>query len=107
MSKPNSKTITKTAEKVKRKVTPALMLKAIGNNQRIAILQRLITHGECNVSQLNAVIKVSQPALSQHLAKLRKANLVLSRRESREVFYSIKDSKVLRVLGTINEMLDN
>lgn len=83
----------------------AHFLKAIGNYYRLQIVQLLI-NGEKNVSALNEKVKVSQPALSQHLAKLRHAGIVGSRREQRQIFYFISNPRVIRHLGLLREQFD-
>lgn len=77
-------------------------LKALGNKHRLAIVQLLIT-GEKNVSELNLSVKVSQPALSQHLSKLKRAGILSARRNQRQIYYSIKDVRVLRLIGMFDE----
>ncbi|MBB5083677.1 ArsR/SmtB family transcription factor [Nonomuraea endophytica] len=51
----------------------------------------LLSEGEADVSHLAAASGAAQPAVSQHLAKLRLASLVQSRREGRRVVYSLRD----------------
>lgn len=79
------------------------ILRAIGNPFRFKIVNELLT-GEKNVTALNKVVRVSQPALSQHLAKLRKQGLVTGRREQRQIFYSLKDARAIQLLATSREM---
>lgn len=76
----------------------AAFLKAFGNFYRLQIITLLLA-GEKNVSELNKTVKVSQPALSQHLAKLRKAGIVQGRREQRQIFYYISNPHIIRVIG--------
>lgn len=78
------------------------ILKALGNKHRLAIVQLLLT-GEKNVSEINVTIKVSQPALSQHLSKLKRASILSARRNQRQIYYSIKDVRVLRLIGMFDE----
>lgn len=63
------------------------MLKALADPTRRAIFERLITAQESTVSELTRRAGVSQPAVSQHLAALRRAGLVVERRAGREVHY--------------------
>ncbi|MEC8091994.1 MAG: ArsR family transcriptional regulator, partial [Pseudomonadota bacterium] len=57
------------------------------------------------VSELEGVIaSLSQSALSQHLARLRRANIVRTRRESQTIYYSIDDSDVLRILRLLGHI---
>lgn len=80
------------------------VLKAIGNECRLQIVTELLA-GEKNVSALNKIVKVSQPALSQHLSRLRKAGLIASRRDARQIYYHISDANVVRVMGIVQEMV--
>jgi ArsR family transcriptional regulator, virulence genes transcriptional regulator len=82
---------------------PTSILKAIANKYRLQILAELST-GEKNVSAINQAVKVSQPALSQHLSKLRKAGIIKHRREQRKMYYYISNMNVVRIIGIANEM---
>lgn len=81
------------------------ILKVLGNYYRLHIVT-LLLQGEKNVSELNQSVKVSQPALSQHLSKLRREGVLGSRREQRQIFYYIANPHVIRVLGVLNEMVE-
>lgn len=60
--------------------------------------------GEQSVSALECVVDLSQSALSQHLARLRTAQLVKTRREAQSIYYSIADPRALRVLEVLYEV---
>ena len=79
------------------------ILKVLGNFYRLQIVT-LLLNGEKNVSELNQSVKVSQPALSQHLSKLRREGVLGARREQRQIFYYINNPHVIRVLGVVTEM---
>ena len=64
---------------------------ALADPSRRAILERL-TRGEAAVKDLTARFAISQPAVSQHLATLRKAGLVSERRDGRLVYYRVRPS---------------
>src|SRR3954463_10117771 len=66
-----------------------LLFRALADPSRRAILERL-TRGEAAVKDLTARFDISQPALSQHLAALRKAGLVSERRDGRLVYYRVQ-----------------
>jgi DNA-binding transcriptional ArsR family regulator len=72
------------------------VFRALADSSRRAIYERL-THGEAAVKDLTARFDISQPAVSQHLATLRRARLVFERREGRLVYYRV-DPKGLRPL---------
>ena len=65
---------------------------------RLRILWILL-HQEANVSALATAVGASSPAVSQHLAKLRLAGLVESRREGTFIYYSATSSHVRRLLA--------
>jgi DNA-binding transcriptional ArsR family regulator len=69
--------------------TPEAVLRALADPTRRTIFERLI-QGEVAVKDLTARARVSQPAVSQHLAVLRAASLVTVRREGRIVYYRAK-----------------
>src|SRR5690242_569046 len=62
---------------------------ALADPSRRAIFEAL-TRGEVAVKDLTARFDISQPAVSQHLATLKEAGLVDSRREGRCVFYRVQ-----------------
>jgi DNA-binding transcriptional ArsR family regulator len=65
---------------------PTDVLQALADPTRRAVFERL-AGGEATVSQITAGLSVSQPAVSQHLAALRRAGLVADRRDGRFVYY--------------------
>ena len=72
----------------------AAPLEAIASPPRVAILLS-IGHGEACVCHLEALLGWRQAYISQHLMALRKAGLLLDRREGRYVFYRLKDAALL------------
>lgn len=81
----------------------AQLLKAVGNPHRLQVLTELID-GEKNVGEINAEVDISQPALSQHLARMRAAGILTSRRDQRQIYYAIADVHILRALEIIARM---
>ena len=65
------------------------VFQALADPSRRAIFESL-TRGEAAVKELTARFDISQPAVSQHLAALREAGLVKSRREGRRVYYRVE-----------------
>lgn len=83
----------------------ALILKAMSNVRRLRILQELADGKERSVSEIEALVPdLSQSALSQHLGRLRRAEIVQTRRKSQTIFYSIGDQDVLRLLRLITHI---
>lgn len=79
----------------------ARLLKALSNNRRIEIVCAL-SHGEKSVGQLEKIIGLSQSALSQHLARLRRDGVVETRREAQTIYYSLKCEKATALLECAN-----
>lgn len=65
-------------------------LTLVANAKRLLILCELVK-GERSVGSLQSAVGLSQSALSQHLAKLREAGMVATRRESQTIYYRISD----------------
>lgn len=80
------------------------LLKLLGNEKRLLILCFLAARGEMTVGELVDVAKLSQSALSQHLARLRAEGLVTFRRTSQTLHYSVADKRALRVLQVLKEI---
>ena len=78
-------------------------LKLIANPTRLLVLCTIVT-GKCCVSDLEKVVKISQSALSQHLAKMREEGLIKSTKEGQKVYYSICDPNITKVLQVLYDI---
>nr|WP_163503210.1 metalloregulator ArsR/SmtB family transcription factor [Halomonas socia] len=76
------------------------LLKAMANENRLRILC-LLDDSELSVSELNGKLSLSQSALSQHLAILRRENMVSTRRASQTIYYSLHGDHARRVIDTL------
>ncbi|MBQ4888607.1 MULTISPECIES: ArsR/SmtB family transcription factor [Shewanella] len=81
-----------------------VMLKALANERRLFILCHLLNEGEMCVGEMNKKLGLSQSALSQHLAWLRKDNLVCTRKEAQTVFYSLKSDEVRELIKVLDNL---
>lgn len=79
------------------------LLALLANPHRLRVLCALHM-GEHSVSALEKVVDLSQSALSQHLAKLREANIVSTRREAQTIYYTIADERAGRLLAVLVEL---
>jgi DNA-binding transcriptional ArsR family regulator len=79
------------------------LLKAMANEWRLMILCQL-SEGEKTVSELQAILGLSQSALSQHLAVLRREKIVRSRKEAQSVSYSLSGDDATKVMQTLHEV---
>ncbi|MCM3638228.1 metalloregulator ArsR/SmtB family transcription factor [Sporosarcina luteola] len=67
------------------------LLKLLGDRTRLTMMKLLQSH-ECCVCEFVEIFKMSQPAISQHLRKLRDIELVKEERRGQWVFFSINES---------------
>ncbi len=78
----------------------ARFLKVLANDSRLMVLCSL-NDRELSVGALQARVPVSQSALSQHLAVLRREGLVTTRREAQTIHYRIADARVRELMPAI------
>lgn len=78
------------------------LMKALANPDRLMILCQL-SLGEKRVGELEALLGIVQPTLSQQLTVLREEQLVNTRREGKNIFYSLSSPQALAVMQTLYE----
>jgi len=78
------------------------LLGAMANTSRLMIMCQL-ADGEKSVSDLQPMIGLSQSALSQHLAVLRRKHLVRTRRDGQSIFYSLSSGEAASIMHTLHE----
>jgi DNA-binding transcriptional ArsR family regulator len=78
------------------------LLKALSNPDRLLILCYL-SQGEARVGELEEVLGIGQPTLSQQLTVLREQELVSTRREGKNIHYSLASDKAVAVIETLYE----
>jgi DNA-binding transcriptional ArsR family regulator len=76
------------------------LLTAMANSKRLLILCNLLDR-EMNVTELGDKVGLGQSPLSQHLSKLRAWDLVKTRRDGQQVYYSLASDAVTQVLTTL------
>jgi DNA-binding transcriptional ArsR family regulator len=79
------------------------LLKGLANESRLMIMC-VLSEGEVSVGQLNQRIKLSQSALSQHLAVLREQALVQTRRESQTIYYRLADTAAVNIIELLHDV---
>lgn len=79
------------------------LLKAMSNQHRLMILCQ-ISKEEKSVGELEKIIGLSQSALSQHLARLRRDDLVQTRRDAQTIYYSLKGTEAATVIATLYDL---
>lgn len=78
-------------------------IKIFAQGQRLMILAYLL-NGEHTVGEIEAATGIVQPALSQQLAELRRTELVTTRRVSKQIYYQLAGSDVVRCIEAIETM---
>lgn len=76
------------------------VLSVLANENRLLLLCQL-SKGEKCVSELEELLDLHQPTLSQQLGVLRSEGLVETRRDGKRIFYSIADTRVLTLLNAL------
>ena len=79
------------------------LLKTLSNPHRLIALC-LLADGEKNVSDLERRLGIRQPTLSQQLSRLRSEGLVTTRREGKEVYYSIASMDTVRIIRVVHDV---
>ncbi|HHT28309.1 MAG TPA: winged helix-turn-helix transcriptional regulator [Firmicutes bacterium] len=69
----------------------AELLKALAHPVRLCIMYGLVQQGPCNVTHIQHCLDIPQSTVSQHLARLRTAGLIVGRRSGVEVHYEVVD----------------
>ena len=92
------------AERMRRRAgDAAALLRVLANEQRLRVLCRLV-EGECSVSGLLDELALSQSALSQHLAVLREAGVVATRRSGQSVRYRLIEGPAQDLMATLHDI---
>ncbi len=76
------------------------LMKVLSNRDRMLLLCE-ISQGEKCVGELEEALDIHQPTLSQQLTVLRNEELVETRREGKQIYYSLSSSSVLDVMGIL------
>src|SRR3954470_2229684 len=78
-------------------------LKLLANEDRLLLLCQL-SQGEMCVGELEEELDIHQPTLSQQLGVLRNQEVVATRREGKNVYYSVADPALLEVLALVYKL---
>ena len=79
------------------------LLKALGHETRLMILC-LLSEGEKSVGELEILMGLRQPSVSQQLARLRADGLVATRRDGRTIYYSIGSDEAAQVVALLYDL---
>jgi ArsR family transcriptional regulator len=79
------------------------VLRVLANADRLLLLCHM-SEGEKSVGELEELLDLHQPTLSQQLGVLRAEGLVDTRREGKRIYYSVRDQKVMTLLKTLYKL---
>jgi ArsR family transcriptional regulator len=82
------------------------MMKALGDLARLTIVYHLVQRGEITVTTLTELLGLSQPLVSWHLRKLRRADLITTRRVGRLVYCSLNKSRFELCIHHLQNLID-
>jgi DNA-binding transcriptional ArsR family regulator len=88
------------ADKAKKAAT---FLKALAHENRLMILC-ILSQGEKSVSELERLLELRQPTVSQQLARLRADGLVSTRRDGKIIYYSLASEEARTIIGAIYDV---
>ena len=81
----------------------ARLLKSLSHEKRLLILCMLV-EGEMTVGEINARVAGSQSVVSQHLAVLRRDDLVQTRRDAQTIYYSLRGTRATRIIEVLHDL---
>ena len=76
------------------------LLKTLGNRERLLLLCQMVD-GEKSVGELEELLDIHQPTLSQQLGVLRAEGVVDTRRDRKRIYYSLASAEAAAILNTI------
>lgn len=79
------------------------LMKTLGHKDRLMVLCHL-SLGEKSVGELARLLEIPQSPLSQHLARMRKENLVSTRRDAQTIYYSIASREAAAFVDTMHSL---
>jgi DNA-binding transcriptional ArsR family regulator len=79
------------------------LMKTLGHKDRLMVLCHL-SSGEKSVGELATLLEIPQSPLSQHLARMRKENLVVTRRDAQTIYYSIASDEAAAMVTLMHDL---
>lgn len=81
----------------------ALLLKALAHPARL-MLACTLAEAEYSVGELEEMLDIRQPTLSQQLGVLREAGIVETRRDARQIFYRLTEEKAAQLIAALHSV---
>ena len=79
------------------------LLKVLAHPIRLCIVKGLLEHENCNVTYMKDCLQASQSTISQHLAKLKAANIVKCVRNGNEIYYQLNSRRLELIIKDLFE----
>ena len=83
----------------------ALILRAINHKLRLQIIKIIQEHQKITVTEIYIKLRMEQSVVSQHLAILRRANVVITRRDGKFIYYMINYARAKEIVGFVDTLL--
>lgn len=83
----------------------AELCKTLANPKRLEILEILKEHSEISVNELAELLEIPKANTSQHLAVLRQAGVVATRKDGINVYYSLRSTKISEACSLTRQIL--
>jgi ArsR family transcriptional regulator len=94
-------------DSLQRSATQACgLLKVLANRDRLLLLCQM-SQGQCCVTDLENMTGIKQPTLSQQLTILREEQMVNTRRDGKQIFYSLASKEAMAVMQVLYEQFCN
>lgn len=82
------------------------LMKVMANSDRLLLLCQL-SAGEKSVGELETLLNIRQPTLSQQLTVLRENKVVITRRDGKNIYYRIASEPALAIMHVLSQQLCN
>ena len=86
---------------VKKYEEAAEILKVLGHPARLCIVNGLINNKGCNVTFMQSCLNIPQSTVSQHIAKLKSAGIIVGERRGLEIIYSVVNEEAIKIVTTL------
>ena len=81
-----------------------IVLKAVANKTRVTMLSLLYKNGEMNVNDICRKVKCEQSLVSHHLSGMRNLGILKVRRDGKNIFYALNNTKLYESLLNVKEV---
>jgi len=78
------------------------VLKALGHPARLCIVNGLINNEGCNVTYMQSCLNIPQSTVSQHISKLKAANIIVGERHGLEIIYKVVNDDAIKIIEALN-----